>query len=125
MATNFITNTASLKTTIADIRKLNVKKLVLGGENILDIIKNATPTIKHSQDTRETVTENDLWGQYIETKSDGTIIIHDDEVTNPNASSSTAWNSSITKVEDNKAYVGDTFFANVQTEKIKDGGSTF
>ena len=67
MATNFITNTASLKTTIADVRKLNAKKIFLGGENILDIIKNATPTIKHSQDTRETVTEDDRWGQYIET----------------------------------------------------------
>lgn len=31
MSTNFVTNTASLKTTIADVRKLNVKKLFLGG----------------------------------------------------------------------------------------------
>jgi hypothetical protein len=128
MATNnlYTTKTAALKATKADINNLNVKKLFLGGENILDIIKRATPTIKHSQDTRETVTENDLWGQYIETTSDGTIIIHDDWVTNPNGSS--AWNTSITKVEDNKAYVGeagDTFFANVQTEKIKDGNFMF
>ena len=88
MATNnlYTTKTAALKATKADINKLNVKKLFLGGENILDIIKNAIPTIKHSQDTRETVTENDLWGQYIETKEDGTIIVHDDWVTNPNAS---------------------------------------
>lgn len=86
MATNFITNTPSLKTTIADVRKLNAKKIFLDGENIRDIIDNATPTIKHSQDTRETVTENDLWGQWVETKSDGTIVVHDDWVSNPNAS---------------------------------------
>lgn len=130
MATSFITNTASLKTTIADVRKLNAKKIFVGGENILDIINKATPTItiKHSQDTRETVTEDDLWGQWVETTSDGTIIVHDDWVTNPNASKSSAWNSSITKVEDNKAYVGesgDTFFANIQTEKIKDSSHMF
>ena len=118
----------NLSATYADVRKLDVKKINLKGENILDIIKRATPTIKHSQDIRETVTDDDRWGQYIETQSDGTIIIHDDWVTNPNASSSKAWNTSITKVEDNKAYVGesgDTFFANIQTEKIKDGGSMF
>jgi hypothetical protein len=128
MATNFITNTASLKTTIADVRKLDAKKIntqtiFLGGENIRDIIDNATPTIKHSQDTRETVSENDLWGQYIETNSDGTIIIHDDEVTNPNGSN--AWNKNITKVENDKAYVGDTMWANIKTEKIENGNYMF
>ena len=87
----------------------------------MDIIKKATPTIKHSQDTRETITENDLWGQYIETKSDGTIIVHDDWVTNPNASNRIAWNSSIASIEDNKAYTSSEFYANIQTEKIKDG----
>ena len=125
MATNFITNTASLKTTIADVRKLNAKKIFLGGENILEIIKKATPTIKHSQDTRETVTENDLWGQYIETTSDGTIIVHDDWVTNPNAFRWKTWNTSLTKVEDNKVYVGDTLYGNIQTERIKDGTYMF
>jgi hypothetical protein len=130
MATNFITNTASLKTTIADIRKLDAKKInaqtiFLGGENIRDIINNATSTIKHSQDTRETVTENDIWGQYIETKDDGTIIVHDDEVINPNLDDNNAWNKSITKVVGNKAYIGDEFYANIQTENIKDGSSMF
>jgi hypothetical protein len=87
MANNlYTTKTAALKATKADINNLNVKKLLLGGQNILDIIKNATPTIKHSQDTRETVTENDLWGQWVETTSDGTIIIHDDWVINADIS---------------------------------------
>ena len=67
----FISN---LSSAYADVRKLDVKKINLKGKNILEYIKDATPTIKHSQDTRETVTEDDLWGQYIETKADGTII---------------------------------------------------
>ena len=127
MATNFITNTASLKTTVADVRKLNAKKIFLGGEDILDLINSSssTPTIKHANDTRETVTENDIWGPWIETMSDGTIIVHDDEVINPNASSSSAWNTSITKVKDNKAYIGDEFYANIQTENIKNGSNMF
>ena len=124
MANNlYTTKTAALKATKADVTKLNVKTIFVGGENILDIIKRATPNIKHSQDTRETVTENDLWGQYIETKSDGTVIIHDDEVVNPNGNY--AWNTSITKIEDNKAYIGDTLFANIQTENIKNDNGMF
>jgi hypothetical protein len=135
MATSFITKTASLKTTIADVRKLNAKKIFLGGENILDVINRATPTItiKHANDTRESITENDLWGQWVETKADGTIVVHDDWVTNPNSSNpnssspydNDAWNNSITKVEDNKAYTSSGFYANVQTEKIKNGKNMF
>ena len=115
----------NLSATYADVRKLDVKKINLKGKNILEYIKDATPTIKHSQDTRETVTENDIWGTWIETMSDGTIIVHDDEVINPNVSSSSAWNTSITKVEDNKAYIGDEFYANIQHEKLKNGNSLF
>ena len=115
----------NLSATYADVRKLDVKKINLKGKNILEYIKESVPTIKYSKDTRETITEDDLWGQYIETKSDGTIIIHDDEVTNPNGSDLSAWDYSITKVEDNKAYTSSGFYANVQTEKIKGGDSMF
>ena len=87
----------------------------------MEIIKRVTPIIKHSQDTRETITENDLWGQWVETTSDGTIIIHDDLITNPN--NNYRWDSRITKVEDNKIYKGDTLYANIQTDKIKEGRS--
>ena len=122
MANNlYTTKTAALRATKADINKLDTKKMLLNGKNILEYIKDATPTIKHSQDTRETVTENDLWGQWVETKADGTIIIHD--VTNYNGSK--PWNTSITKVEDNKVYIGDTMWANVQTNKIKNGSLMF
>ena len=135
MANNlYTTKTAALKATKADINNLNVKKLFLKGENILDIINRATPTIKHSQDTRETITENDLWGQWVETNDDGTIVVHDDYLSNPN-SSSNSWLSNVKAVQDNKAYseittdadgkftgvVEDSVIANIQTERIEDG----
>ena len=119
MSDLYTTRTASLRATKGDFNKI-----ILKNKNILDYISEATPTAKHAQDTRETVTENDLWGQYIETKSDGTIIVHDDEVTNPNGKW-TPWNESITKVENNKAYVDNAFYANIQTEKIKNSGGIF
>ena len=124
MSRIYTTKTPSLKATIADIRNLDAKKINLKGKDILEHIKENVPTIKHASDTRETVTENDLWGQYIETLEDGTVIVHDDWVTNTNADSS-ALDSSITKVENNKAYVGEDLFANIQSEKIKDGTNMF
>ena len=125
MSDLYTTKTATLKAIKADVRNLDAKKINLKGKDILEYINEATPTIKHANDTRETVTENDLWGQYIETKSDGTIIVHDDWVTNPGASNYSPWHESITNVEDNKAYTSSGFYANIQTEKIKDGEYMF
>jgi hypothetical protein len=135
MEEKFITNTSSIKTAHANVRKIDAKvidakNIKINGEDILDKIKENKTIIKHAQDTRETVTENDLWGQWVETLEDGTVIVHDDWVTNPKSSS--AWNSSINKVEDNKAYIGDAvfinankFYGNIQTEKIKNGRYMF
>ena len=122
MATkNYTTRTASLRATIADVRVIDVKKINLDGKNILDYIKESVPVITHSQDTRETVYTDDLWGQWVETKDDGTVVIHDDWVTK----SSNSWISNVTKVENNKAYDGDFVLANIQTERIKDGTEMF
>ena len=136
MANNlYTTKTAALKATKADVSKLNVKTIKVNG-------KDVATSVKHPNDTREVITENDLWGSWAEIK-DGEIIFHEDEVTSPNYGS--AWNTSITKVEDNKAYTKlytraavekptdatnpgynpDTLFANVQTEKIKNGKYMF
>ena len=67
MSRIYTTKTPSIKATIADIRKLNVKDLTINGEGIIEKINSAKTVVKHASDTRETVTENDLWGQYIET----------------------------------------------------------
>ena len=124
MSDKYNTETASIKATIGKFRKLDTDKLTIKGQDISELVGSGSVTIKHAQDTRTTVTQNDLWGQWIETLDDGTVIIHDDEVVNPNGSSS-AWNDSITKVENNKAYVGEDLFANIQTEKIKNGQYSF
>jgi precorrin-6B methylase 2 len=51
---------ANLSSTFADIRKLNVKKIELAGQDISELIGtgggSGSVTIKHANDTRETVT---------------------------------------------------------------------
>ena len=122
---------ANLSSTEADIRKLNVKKISLNGQDISELISSSggSVAVKYTKDTRETFTDNDLWGQWIETLDDGTVIIHDDEVTNPDGTFYSPWfesvNESITKLENNKLYIGDELYANVQTEKIKDASYMF
>lgn len=141
---NYTTRTSSLRATAADIRALDVKrinaeKINLKNKNILEYIEESIPTITHSKDTRETVYEDDLWGQWVETKDDGTVVVHDDYLTNPNSSSYSKWLSDVKAVQDNKAYseittdsdgnftgvVEDSVIANIQTERIKDGNSMF
>lgn len=76
-------------------------------------------------DCRETVTENDLWCTTATLDENGNLTITHNDVINPNINNSSSWNKTITKVEDNKAYVGDEFFANIQTNMIKDGHTMF
>ena len=109
---------ASLKTTNIDTRLLNVSKSLKVNN------KDVATSVKHPNDTREVITENDLWGSWAEIK-DGEIIFHDDEVTNPNIDGPVAWNTSITKVEENKAYIDDILYANVQTEKLNEADDMF
>ena len=124
MSNLYTTKTAALKATKADVSKLNTKSLKVNG-------KDVATSVKHPNDTREVITENDLWCSWAEIK-DGEIIFHEDEVVNnPNK----VWNINIAKVENNKAYTGEidfygalsnlAFCANVQTEKIKGGYNMF
>ena len=74
-------------------------------------------------------TENDLWGSSI-SEVDGVVTLTEGaEVKNPNMLEGEtwgeAWNLSITKVEDNKAYTSAGFYANIQTENIKNGSFMF
>ena len=72
MATNnYTTKTASLKTTKADVNILSTKKIKVNG-------KDVATSVKHPNDTREVITENDLWGSWAEITTDGEIIFHDD-----------------------------------------------
>lgn len=136
MATNFTTNTPSLKTTVADVRKLTSKvidaeKIKLQGQDIEDLLGGGegSTVIKLSNDTRETVTEYDLWGQYVENKN-GEIIIHDDLITpkffallgNDIVGYSPTYLDTVAKIKDNKAYDSNgNFLSNIQTERLKEG----
>ena len=118
---NYTTKTAALRATIADVNKLETKKIKVNG-------KDVATSVKHPNDTREVITENDLWGSWAEITKDGEIVFHEDEVTNPNYSYGgqfRAWNNEITRVENNKGYIGDTLYANIQTENIQDGALMF
>ena len=130
----FINN---LSATYADVRRLDAKKINLKGKNILEYIEESVPTITYTKDTRETVYTDDLWGQWVETKDDGTVVIHDDYLSNPNVPS--AWLSDVKAVQNNKVYSEITtddegnftgvdessVVANIQTEMIKDGTRMF
>ena len=126
MSNLYTTKTAALKATKADVSKLNVKNIKVNG-------KDVATSVKHPNDTREVITENDLWGSWAEIK-DGEIVFHEDEVISPGFSvddpntgclEAVAWDVGITKVENNKAYKGDILFANVETNKIKNGDTMF
>lgn len=110
MSDLYTTKTAALKATKADVSKLNTKSLKVNG-------KDVATSVKHPNDTREVITENDLWGSWAEIK-DGEIIFHDDEITFEGLDMESYMN--IVKIENNKAYNanGDLLF-NIQTKNIR------
>ena len=67
------------------------------------------------------VTANDIWGTTVTMDANGVVTVDHKYLSSNNK----AWNTSITKVEDNKAYVGDTLYGNIQTDMIKDGNQMF
>lgn len=110
---HFTTKTASLKAT-----KIKTNNITLKGKNIMDYI----PSIHDERGNN--ITENDLWGTKI-ISEDNQVSVINDWVTNPNGDDMSAWNTSITEVSNNKAYIGDSFYANIQTDKIKNGSYLF
>ena len=73
MATNYTTRTAALRATKADINKLDAKKLLLNGKNILDYISDSE---FNSYDTRDPQLKNDeldIWNTGISLSEEGHI----------------------------------------------------
>ena len=66
------------------------------------------------------VTANDIWGTTATMDASGVVTIAHDWIT-----ANGPWNNSITSVEENKAYIGDTEWANIQTDMINDGREMF
>jgi hypothetical protein len=106
-------STSALKSTLIDARIINTKKLKVSGK---DIIKD----VKYTKDTRTEVTENDIWGSYVENDK-GNVIIHDDYF--ESIILDEELKSKISRIEDNKIYIEeneeDIFYANIETGKIK------
>lgn len=124
MATkNYTTKTGALKATIADINRLDAKKIALNGKNILDYLSESKTIV--FDERGETASEKDLWGTTVTTDADGIVSVSHNFVTNPNAYNTAAWDSSVTKVKNNKAYQGENFYCNIQTDMIKDGTYMF
>ena len=124
MATkNYTTKTGALKATIADINRLDAKKIALNGKNILDYLSESKTIV--FDERGETASEKDLWGTTVTTDADGIVSVSHNFVTNPNAYNTAAWDSSVTKVKNNKAYQGENFYCNIQTDMIKDGAYMF
>lgn len=73
MSEKYTTKTASLKATRADVQKLDAKKMLLNGKNILDYIEENKTTVLDER--RTNVTPYDLWGTRVETAEDGTVTI--------------------------------------------------
>ena len=121
MTKNYTTKTASLRATVIDSRNVDAKKISIDGKNLLDYIDEKETIVK---DERDLITENDIWGtKVIKDENDNVIVTHD-FITIPTDNES-PWKKQVTKIEDNKAYIGDEFYANVQTDMIKDGNNLF
>ena len=106
-------STSALKSTLIDARIINTKKLKVSGK---DVIKD----VKYTKDTRTEVTENDIWGSYVENDK-GNVIIHDDYFESIILDEDLK--AKISKIENNKIYIEENgeeiFYANIETNKMK------
>lgn len=90
MATNYTTKTAALRATKADINKLDAKKMLLNGKNILDYISDSE---FDSYDTRDPQLKNDeldIWNTEISLSDNGHVEVKPFEHANGTISSTQA-----------------------------------
>lgn len=115
MANNlYTTKTASLKATKIDARVINGKIIKV---NDKDVVTGVT-----IPDTREMITENDLWSSKVEI-IDGEIVFTTTELVNPNGF--LPWKPSIKLVEGNKAHDNLGFYCNIETDQLVSGDYMF
>ena len=74
MSDKYTTNTASIKSTLGDIKILNVKKLKVDGDDVLTIIKNNKTNILDERGTLAN-DELDIWNSSVITDEDGNVTI--------------------------------------------------
>lgn len=110
-------------------------------ENIFGLVK-ITDTIDTSDEAADKATTSTAVKSYADTKVgdvdyfgendllstkaeivDGKLVVTEQEIINPNGSN--PWNANVTKVVNNEAFIGDTKYATIETNKIKDGSEMF
>jgi hypothetical protein len=128
MANNlYTTKTAALRATKADINKLDTKRMLLNGKNILDYISDSE---FNSYDTRDPQLKNDeldIWNTEISLSGNGHIEVKPLEHTKDTISStqSTTIKSAV-KVIDNKALdADDAHLMYWQTDGLTNGSNMF
>ena len=143
MQKRYTQRTAALQATTVDAREVDTKKLKVSGKDITELIGQSSGGVKRirvAEDTREVITQNDIWDSYVEQGQNGQVIIHTkDKIdfippTNEYGEIQ-AWNNNIIRVEDNKAYIGkdftddgftgEEFYANIKVEKLENGQNMF
>ena len=114
MANTYTTKTSSIKATKADVRILNTKYIKVNDKDVVTSVR--------FEDTREIITEHDLWGTYAEQQGNE-IVFTSGKIVNPNAPN--PWKPSLIKVEDNKAYDNLGFYCNIETDQLVNGDYMF
>lgn len=127
MATNYTTKTAALKATKADINKIDAKKMLLNGKNILDYISDSE---FNSYDTRDSQLKNDkldVWNTEISLSEEGHIEVKPFEHSrNTITSTQSTTIKSAVKVIDNEVLgTDDAHIMYWQTDGLTDGTSMF
>ena len=127
MATNYTTKTAALKATKADINKLDAKKMLLNGKNILDYISDSE---FNSYDTRDPQLKNDeldIWNTEISLSDNGHIEVKPLEHNKDTISStqSTAIKSAVKVIDNEVLGDNDTHIMYWQTDGLTDGENMF
>lgn len=128
MATNYTTKTAALKATKADINKIDAKKMLLNGKNILDYISDSE---FNSYDTRDPQLKNDeldIWNTAISLSEEGHIEVKPLEHSISSIVNTLPFNTLQTaaKVIDNEVLkIDDTHIMYWQTDGLTSGVAMF
>ena len=109
---DYTTKTSSLKATKADVRTINAKKIKVNDKDVVI-------GVQHPDDTREIVTDYDLWSTQASAEN-GKIILPSSKLEIPEG-----WSSNVRMVVDNSYYDELGWRGNIETDKIEKAHSTF
>jgi hypothetical protein len=126
MATNYTTKTAALKATKADINKLDAKKMLLNGKNILDYISDSEFNNYDTRDPQLKNDELDIWNTEISLSDNGHIEVkpleHDYDTT---VSTQSIIRSAVKVIDNEVLGTDDAHLMYWQTDGLTNGGWLF